>query len=62
MTEFQLTSDQLRDGMLLTRDVVTGNGMLLLLRDSTLNAEHIREIREFEQATGEQMTIYTHSI
>lgn len=62
VTEFQLTSDQLRDGMLLTRDVVTGNGMLLLLRDSTLNAEHIREIREFEQATGEQMTIYTHSI
>jgi len=61
-TEFQLTSGQLREGMLLTRDIVTSNGMLLLLKDSALSAEHIREIREFEQAAGEQITIYTHSI
>lgn len=60
--EFQLTSSQLREGMLLTRDIVTSNGMLLLLKDSTLSAEHIREIREFEQTAGEQITIYTHSI
>lgn len=61
-TEFQLTSDQLREGMLLTRDIVTSNGMLLLLKDSTLSADHIREIREFEQASGEQVAIHTHSI
>lgn len=61
-TEFQLTSGQLHEGMLLTRDIVTSNGMLLLLKDSTLSAEHIRKIQEFEQATGEQLTIYTHSI
>lgn len=61
-TEFQLISGQLREGMLLTRDIVTSNGMLLLLKDSTLNAEHIREIREFEQVAGEQLPIYTHSI
>ena len=61
-TEFQLSSDQLREGMLLTRDIVTSNGMLLLLKGSTLNAEHIREIHEFEHAAGEQIAIYTHSI
>jgi response regulator RpfG family c-di-GMP phosphodiesterase len=61
-TEFLMTSAQLYKGMLLTRDVLTGDGMLLLLKDSALNAEHIREIREFERTAGEQLTIYTHSI
>lgn len=61
-TEFQLTSGQLREGMLLTRDIVTGNGMLLLLKNSTLSAEHIHEIREFEEAAGEQVMVYTHSV
>lgn len=61
-TEFQLSSDQLREGMLLTRDIVTSNGMLLLLKGSTLSTEHIREIHEFEHAAGEQIAIYTHSI
>ncbi len=61
-TEFLVNSAQLYAGMLLTRDVVTGNGMLLLLKGSALTDEHIREIREFEQAAGEQLTIYTHSI
>lgn len=61
-TEFLVASAQLYEGMLLTRDVLTGSGMLLLLKDSTLNSERIREIREFEQTAGEQLTIYTHSI
>ncbi len=61
-TEFQLTSTQLREGMLLTRDIESSNGMLLLLKDSTLNTEHIRKIREFEEAAGKRLTIYTHSL
>jgi hypothetical protein len=61
-TEFLVTSAQLNEGMLLTRDVVTGRGMWLLLKDTTLNAERIHEIREFERTEGEQLTIYTHSI
>lgn len=60
--EFQLTSNQLHEGMLLTHDVVTSDGMLLLLKDTMLNAGHIREIREFEQSSGEQLAIFTHSI
>ena len=57
-----MTSAQLHEGMLLTRDVVTTNGMLLLLKNTTLNAEHILEIRELERSEGVQLPIYTHSI
>ena len=61
-TEFQATSPQLHEGMLLKQDVMTNGGMLLLMKGTLLNADHIREIREYEQATSEQLTIYTHSI
>lgn len=61
-TEFLLTSSQLHEGMRLTRDVVSVNGMLLLLKDTTLNAERILEIRDLEQTEGVQLPIYTHSI
>jgi hypothetical protein len=60
--EFQVTSNQLREGMLLTHDVITGDGMLLLLKDTVLNAAHIREIKEFEASAGEPLAIFTHSI
>jgi response regulator RpfG family c-di-GMP phosphodiesterase len=61
-TEFLVTSTQLHEGMLLTRDVLTHNGMLLLLKNTSLNAGHIHAIRQYEQTSGEQLTIYTHSI
>ena len=61
-TEFLVSSAQLHEGMLLTRDVVTGSGILLLLKDSTLSDERIREIRAYEQSAGEQLAIYTHTI
>ena len=61
-SEFQLTSGQLHEGMLLTHDVITKDGMLLLLKDTMLNAGHIREIREFEASAGEPLAIFTHSI
>lgn len=60
-TEFLVTSTQLHEGMLLTRDVLTNNGMLLLLKNTSLNAGHIKAIHQYEQ-TGERLTIYTHSI
>lgn len=61
-SEFQLSSDQLHEGMLLTRDVVTAKGMPLLLRDTVLNTGHIREIRDFEQSEGEHLEIFTRTI
>lgn len=61
-SEFRLTSNQLHEGMLLTHDVITKDGMLLLLKDTVLNAGHIREIKEFEASAGEPLAIFTHSI
>ena len=61
-TEFQISSAQLRERLLLARDVVTNSGMLLLVKGTILNTDHIREIREYEQTAGEKFTIYTHSI
>ncbi|MDD4964827.1 MAG: response regulator [Gallionella sp.] len=60
--EFQLKSSQLREGMLLEQDVLTANGMLLLLKGTTLSAHHIRELREYEQSSGEHLSLYTHTI
>jgi response regulator RpfG family c-di-GMP phosphodiesterase len=60
--EFLVVSKQLHEGMLLTRDVLTHNGMLLLLKNTTLNSGHIRAIHQYEQTAGEQLTIYTHTI
>lgn len=61
-TEFLVGSAQLHEGMRLTRDIVIDNGMLLMMKDTVLNQEHIREIRALEHTIGEQLTIYTHSI
>lgn len=61
-SEFQVTSDQVHEGMLLTRDVVTGNGIPLVLKDTVLNTAHIREIKEFESADGQRLDIFTRSI
>lgn len=61
-TEFLVTSAQLHAEMLLTRDVLTHNGMLLLLKNTSLNIGHIQAIRQYELTSGEQLTIYTHSI
>lgn len=58
--EFQVNSAQLHEGMLLTRDVVSREGILLLLKDTVLNEAYLREIKEFEMSTGESLTIFTH--
>ncbi|MCK9199669.1 MAG: response regulator [Gallionella sp.] len=60
--EFQVTSNQLHEGMLLTHDVITKDGMLLLLKDTVLNVAHIRDIKEFEASAGELLAIFTHTI
>ncbi|MDP2805733.1 MAG: response regulator [Gallionellaceae bacterium] len=62
VTEFLVNSAQLHAGMLLTRDVLTHNGMLLLLKNTALNVGQIHAIQQYEQSSGEQLTIYTHSI
>lgn len=60
--EFLIKSNQLREGLLLTRDIVSSDGMLLLMQNTVLNAALIRQIQEFEKMDGLPLTIYTHSM
>lgn len=60
--EFQVKSNQLHEGLMLTRDIELSDGMLLLMKNTILNAEQIRQIVAFEKMDGCPLTIYTHSI
>lgn len=60
--EFQVKSNQLHEGLMLTRDIELSDGMLLLMKNTILTAEQIRQIVAFEKMDGRPLTIYTHSI
>jgi response regulator RpfG family c-di-GMP phosphodiesterase len=53
-----LRSDQLRAGMVLARDLVTRDGVLLLAHDFLLDENLIRQIREFERTEGYRLTLH----
>jgi len=55
--EVLLTSAQLKAGMVLTRDIVTRDGLLLLAREYVLDNSLIEQIRNFERADGHVLTI-----
>ncbi len=55
--EVLLTSAQLQAGMVLTRDIVTRDGLLLLAREYVLDNSLIEQIRNFERADGHVLTI-----
>lgn len=60
--EFLVKSNQLREGLLLTRDIESGDGMLLLMKGTVLNMTLIRQVQEFEKMDGHPLAIYTHSM
>ncbi len=55
--EVLVTSAQLQPGMILTRDIVTRDGLLLLARDYVLDNSLIEQIRNFERSDGHVLTI-----
>lgn len=60
--EFLVASTQLREGLLLTRDIETRDGMLLLVKNTALSVEQIKQIRDFEKIDGQRLAIYTNSV
>lgn len=56
--ELELTASQLRSGMMLSRDLVSREGILLLARDYMLDDSLIGQIKAFEQTEG--ITIKIH--
>ena len=57
--ELPLRSGQLIQGMVLSRDLVTVTGEMLLAKGYALNEQFIEQIRNFERMDGNQLTIYT---
>lgn len=59
--ELKLTSDGLREGMVLARDLVNSDGMLLLTKGHNLTETMIMKIRRFERDTGKNLVIHVES-
>lgn len=55
--ELALHPDQVRAGMMLSRDLMSGHGELLLSKDHQLDASLIEQIRSFKQL-GDELVIY----
>lgn len=56
--EATVTSDTMQAGMVLSRDLVTPSGMLMLSTSHVLDDRIIRKIKDFERSGGFQLTAY----
>lgn len=56
--EMAVTTMQLENGMVLARDLMTGDGILLLAKDHVLDASLIGQIRAYETSTGGEIKKY----
>ena len=56
--ETEVTTSQLEDGMVLARDLMTKDGILLLSKDYLLDASLIEQIRAYEMSDGGKIKMY----
>ena len=57
-SEVALRSDALKEGMVLARDLMTRDGVLLLSKRYVLDCKLIDKMQQFESAVGYNLTIY----
>ena len=58
VAEVPLRSNQLKRGMVLSRDLLTGDGIMLLSADYVLSESIIEQIQSYERSESKFMTIY----
>ena len=56
----ELLSGELVPGMVLARDVVSRDGLMLLASDHTLDARMIQQLQDFEKKSGGRLPIFVH--
>lgn len=56
--DFKIVSSELKEGMVVSRDIYTAGGLLLLGGDTKLTGRHIDNIINFEMADGQKYDIY----
>jgi response regulator RpfG family c-di-GMP phosphodiesterase len=59
--ERQILARELEVDMVLSRDILTPSGVLILSAEYTLDVHLIRKIIDFERSTGLQLTAYIHA-
>ena len=62
IAEVQITPARLHSGMVLTRDMVTRDGILLLSRDHVLDAALIKIIREYEENDAHPFNVHVRAM
>lgn len=60
-SELIVNSRQLKQGMVLSRDILTAYGAFMLAKDCVLSESLITRIRKFESEVGNQLIIYIHA-
>jgi len=60
MTELMLRSGQVKPGMLMSRELITHSGDMLLSKGNVLNEKLIDQIRGFERLDGHSLSIYVY--
>jgi len=60
-SELVLRSGQVKTGMVLSRDLMTGTGEMLLSKGHMLDEQIIEQIRGFERLDGKLLTLYIHA-
>jgi len=58
MSEFELSVNDIKEGMLLSRDVKSGTGLILLPKGTTLNWKNIQALRRYYQLDPSETGIY----
>ncbi len=56
--ELKLTMENLRPGMVLTRDLVNGNGTMILSEGQALTAGLVAKLQRLYENTGKQLAVY----
>jgi len=57
-TDVELLSGELVPGMVLSRDVVSRDGLMLLASDHVLNERMIQQLQDFEKKSGHRLPIW----
>jgi response regulator RpfG family c-di-GMP phosphodiesterase len=57
-TDVELLSGELVPGMVLSRDVVSRDGLMLLAADHVLDARMIQQLQDFEKKSGSRLPIF----
>lgn len=58
LDELKLTADNLREGMVLTRDLLNDNGILILTKGQALTPQLIAKVKKLTEVTGRNLSVY----